>query len=176
MRREGFCAKGLTLLQKKQSEKSASGDSFEAVAREWFAKFSASWAPGHSDKLIRRLELYIFPWVGGLPIGKIEPPQILSCLRRIEAKGNLETAHRALQVCSRVFRYAAATGRALHDPAAVLRGALPLRQKSISRRSRTQENSPSFFVQSIATWVTRRSRRVAFCAPSVCAARRASSC
>ncbi|HVC38322.1 MAG TPA: hypothetical protein VNF46_07980 [Gammaproteobacteria bacterium] len=46
-------------------------------------------------------------------------------LRRIESRSVLDTAHRALQNCSAVFRYAVATGRASRDPCADLRGALP---------------------------------------------------
>ena len=107
---------------KRRSEKHATGDTFEAIAREWFEKFSPNWAIGHSGKIVRRLELYIFPWIGDRQIGKIEAPQILTCIRRIEAKGNLETAHRALQICGRVFRYAVATGRATGDPSRDLRG------------------------------------------------------
>jgi integrase len=45
-------------------------------------------------------------------------------LRRIESRGTIETAHRALQNCSQILRYAIATGRAKRDPAADLRGAL----------------------------------------------------
>jgi integrase len=114
---------------KRQAEKSAPGNTFEAVSREWFERFAPKWAPGHSSKLIRRLELYMFPWIGGRDIGKLEAREILACLRRIESKGNLETAHRALQVCGRVFRYAVATGRALRDPTGDLRGALPPAQE-----------------------------------------------
>jgi integrase len=110
---------------KRQAEREAAVDTFEAVAREWFEKFSKNWAPGHADKIIRRMELYLFPWIGGLSIKKIEAPEILACLRRVENNGNLETAHRALQNCSRVFRYAIATGRASRDPSGDLRGALP---------------------------------------------------
>jgi integrase len=110
---------------KRRAEKSAVGDSFEAVAREWFEKFSPKWAVGHSGKIIRRLELYIFPWIGERPVGKIEAPEVLTCIRRVEAKGNLETAHRSLQVCGRIFRYAVATGRASGDPSRDLRGAIP---------------------------------------------------
>ena len=110
---------------KRRAERLAPGDSFEAIAREWFERFSPRWAPGHSNKLIRRLELYIFPWVGDRSIGKIEAPDLLACLRRVESKGNIETAHRALQVCGRVFRYAVATGRAQRDPTGDLRGAIP---------------------------------------------------
>jgi integrase len=55
----------------------------------------------------------------------ITPYVLLTTLRRIESRGALETAHRALQNCSQVFRYAVATGRAERDPSGDLRGALP---------------------------------------------------
>jgi len=75
-------------------------------------------------KIIRRFELYIFPWLGSRPISDITPPELLAVLRRVESKGILETAHRAQQNCSQVFRYAIATGRAERDSTADLRGAL----------------------------------------------------
>ena len=101
-----------------------SENSFEIVAREWFAKYSPIWAAGHSDKIIRRLERDIFPWLGGRPIAELTAPELLAALRRIESRGAIETAHRAQQNCSQVFRYAVATGRAERDPTADLRGAL----------------------------------------------------
>jgi integrase len=100
-------------------------DSFEEVAREWFVKFSAEWAPSHADKIIRRLERDIFPWVGKRPIASINAPELLSVLRRIEERGAVETAHRAHQNCGQIFRYAIATGRAERDSSSDLRGALP---------------------------------------------------
>jgi integrase len=59
------------------------------------------------------------------PIADITPPELLAVVRRIEHRGALETAHRALQNCGQVFRYAIATGRAERDPSQDLRGALP---------------------------------------------------
>jgi len=87
-------------------------DTFEAIAREWFGSFSKHWVPGHADKVIRRLELNVFPCIGARPIKAITAPELLAVLRRVEARGANETAHRALQVCGRVFRFAVATGRA----------------------------------------------------------------
>lgn len=105
-------------------------NSFEIVAREWFSKYSPNWAAGHSDKIIRRLERDIFPWLGGRPIADINPPDLLAVLRRIESRGAIETAHRAQQNCSQVFRYSVATGRAQRDPTADLRGALtPVKER-----------------------------------------------
>jgi integrase len=117
-------ADGVDPCAKRRAEKLALGNTFEAVAREWFEKFSGSWVPGYSDKVLRRLELYAFPRLGGLPISKVTAPELLAALRRVEARGKLGTAHRTLQVCGRVFRYAVATGRAERDPSGDLRGAL----------------------------------------------------
>ncbi|HHB75743.1 MAG TPA: DUF4102 domain-containing protein [Desulfobulbus sp.] len=100
-------------------------ETFEVIAREWHEKFAPSWAASHAGKIIRRLELYVFPWIGSKPIKSITSQELLSVLRRIEAKGILETAHRTQQNCGRVFRYAVATGRAERDPSGDLRGALP---------------------------------------------------
>jgi integrase len=113
----------------KQAQKASSielgENSFEAIAREWFAKFSKNWAESHSSKMIARLEKDIFPWIGNRPISEIAAPMLLATIRRIEARGALETAHRALACCGQVFRYAIATGRAERDPTGDLRGALP---------------------------------------------------
>ena len=73
--------------------------------------------------------MYIFPWLGDRPIRSITAPEVLICLRRLEEKGTLDTAHRAKQNCGQVFRYAIATGRADRDPTPDLRGALPAIQK-----------------------------------------------
>lgn len=100
-------------------------DSFEAIAREWFARFSQNWKESHSTKIIRRLEIDIFPWLGKRPIREISAPDLLSPIRRIESRGALETAHRVLANCGQVFRYAVSTGRAERDPTGDLKGALP---------------------------------------------------
>ncbi|AKH19890.1 tyrosine-type recombinase/integrase [Sedimenticola thiotaurini] len=100
-------------------------NSFEVVAREWYAKHSPNWSANHGDRIIRRLERDIFPWIGGSPVADITAPQLLEVIRRIEKRGALETAHRALGNCGQVFRYAVATGRAERDPSGDLRGALP---------------------------------------------------
>jgi len=101
------------------------GNRFEVVAREWFAKHSSNWTADHGDRIIRRLERDIFPWIGEKPFGEIAAPELLSVIQRIEKRGALETAHRALGNCGQVFRYAVATGRAERDPSGDLRGALP---------------------------------------------------
>ena len=121
-------ANGIDPSENRKSQKSARADraanSFEAVAREWFAKYSPGWAVTHASKIIQRLEKDVFPWLGGKPIAEITAPGLLAVLRRIENRGAVDTAHRAHQNCGQVFRYGIATGRCDRDPAADLRGAL----------------------------------------------------
>lgn len=122
-------AKGVDPGEHKKAKKAATLDratnSFEVVAREWFARQSPNWAKSHADKVIQRLEKDIFPWLGNRPIPEIAAPELLRVIRRIEERGAKDTAHRALQNCGQVFRYAVATGRAERDPSGDLRGALP---------------------------------------------------
>jgi integrase len=112
----------------RKAQKSAAlarkADSFEVIAREWFAKYARTWAQSHSSKVIQRLEKDVFPWLGDRPISQITAPELLTVLRRIEDRGALDTALRAKQNCGQVFRYAVASGRAERDPSADLRGAL----------------------------------------------------
>jgi len=121
-------ADGIDPSKNRKAQKAARADrnanSFEVVAREWFAKFKPNWVEAHSDKVIRRLERDVFPWIGGDPIAEVRAPDLLACLRRVESRGTVETAHRALQSCGQIFRYAVATGRAERDPSGDLRGAL----------------------------------------------------
>ena len=122
-------AAGIDPAEHRKAQKTAQADqaanSFEVVAREWFAKQSPNWAANHANRIIRRLERDIFPWIGGEPIADITPPQLLDVIRRIEERGALETAHRAINNCGQVLRYAVATGRAQRDTTRDLRGALP---------------------------------------------------
>jgi integrase len=109
----------------KAADAGRAANSLEIIAREWFAKYQPTWAENHGDRIIRRLERDIFPWLGGRPVSEIKAPELLTVLRRIESRGALETAHRALQNCGQIFRYAVATGRAERDPSGDLKGALP---------------------------------------------------
>lgn len=99
--------------------------SFEAVAREWLDTVHGhKVSSGHAERTRIRLEQTVFPWLGRLPLAQIGAPQVLECLRRVEGRGTVETAHRVKQACGQVFRYGIATGRCERDPTADLRDAL----------------------------------------------------
>ena len=109
----------------KTIREAATENSFEIVAREWHLKFSSKWSAVHSKTLIDRLEKDVFPYLGRRPVTDITPPEILTTVRRIESRGALDTAHRVLNSCGQILRYAVATGRAESDCTRDLRGALP---------------------------------------------------
>jgi integrase len=119
---------------KKLSHQIESENNFEAIAREWHKKKSGNLTTRHSDYVIRRLEADIFPFIGFRPINKITAPELLATIQKIEKRGAIDIAHRALQTSSQILRYAIATGRAEHDVATALRGTLTTRkQKNYAR-------------------------------------------
>jgi integrase len=99
-------------------------DSFEALAREWYSVRSAEWSSGYSEKVLARLEADVFPFIGRRPVGEVTAPELLEVLRRVEARGVIETAHRVHESCSGIFRYAVGKGSAKSDPARDLKGLL----------------------------------------------------
>lgn len=105
-------------------------NTFSALAEEWLETQRATLAPSTFRKAKWMLEEQVNPWLGATPIDEVEPSGLLAVLRRIEARGARDTAHRVKERCGQVFRYAIATGRAKRDPAADLRGALapPIRK------------------------------------------------
>jgi integrase len=122
-------AKATTERQREAQRRANAGmpplDSFEAVAREWLGTIhGAKVSEGHAERTRIRLEQDVFPWLGRRPLAGIKAPELLECLRRVEARGAIETAHRIKQACGQVFRYGIATGRCERDIAADLRDAL----------------------------------------------------
>jgi integrase len=99
-------------------------NSFEAIACEWHSNKKHGWTEKYASNILRRLESDIFTKVGHKPITQIKAPELLMALREIEKRGALELAQRALQCCGQIFMYAIATGRAEHNIAADLKGAL----------------------------------------------------
>jgi integrase len=115
---------GIDPSAKRQAEKISRSDTFEAIAREWLALQERRLSPATYSKAQWTFETLLFPRLGDRPISAIKAPELLAALRKIEARGTYETAHRAKQRSGQIFRYAIATGRAEHDVSADLRGAL----------------------------------------------------
>lgn len=99
-------------------------NTFEALAREWYGVKAGKWADTYRDKILSRLERFIFPPLGARPLTEITASELLAVLREIEAQGKGETAHRTRSYCVQIFQYAIATGKADRNPARDLTGTL----------------------------------------------------
>lgn len=124
-------AQGKDPSREKQRDKVRSrinaADTFTAIANEYCAKRKRDGEKGWSPATATRSEYLLSllnSGIGRLPVSEIEPADVLVAVRKIEAKGNLESARRTLQLASMVFRYAVATARLRSDPTRDLRGAL----------------------------------------------------
>lgn len=121
-------AKGQDPAQVRRVEKAvkaiAAANTFQAVAYEWYANRLETWQPRTATNVLHRLEKDVFPLIGKYPIAEIKAPVMLDVLRQIEKRGALDMAKRQGQVCSQIFRFAIACGKADIDPVPSLRGAL----------------------------------------------------
>lgn len=107
----------------KQAKAALALNTFEAIAREWLIKTSTERIDITQRKVSTWLEKDVIPYIGKKPISTISPTDVLSALRKMEARGALDSVKRVNQVCGQVFRYAVATGRAERDITQDLKGA-----------------------------------------------------
>lgn len=125
-------SKGLDPAEHKRILKAqALGDEanlFGTLAAEWLQTFAPDWSADHKDKIESRLNRYVLPWLAKRPIDQLTAAELLVVIKRI-AVSTLDTAHRALQNVTAIFRYAATArdwpGRPLHNIALDLSGSIP---------------------------------------------------
>lgn len=97
---------------------------FAAQSREYLNKVRRE---GRADMTLRKLEWLLDMAVADLgdrPIQDITTPEVLRCLRKVEARGTHETARRLRSTIGTVFRFSVASGVATTDPTHALRDAL----------------------------------------------------
>lgn len=126
-------ADGIDPSARRKAQRGARAETFEAVATEWLQLQSNALSAETISILGTRLKSFLYPYLGNRPVGVISAQELLGALRRIEARGRHETAHRVRALAGRVFRYAVATGRAPHDVAADLKDALaPVKSRNFA--------------------------------------------
>ncbi|HBU6142452.1 TPA: integrase arm-type DNA-binding domain-containing protein [Klebsiella variicola] len=125
---KSLLASGIDPLQQKKAVKAEErGDfTFEAVARDWHKKMSVSelWIPQHSERILNSLINHLFPALGSKDITKLTTRDLLLPLRKIEVKGQHETASRLKQRITAIMRYAVQEDMITHNPANELGGTL----------------------------------------------------
>ncbi|KLE33923.1 tyrosine-type recombinase/integrase, partial [Aurantiacibacter luteus] len=97
---------------------------FETVARDWYEQQLPRWKPVHANDVITSLERDVFPHIGALELGEIDEPVLLAVLRKVEARGAIETARRLKQRVGTVFVYARGLGIKVENPAVAVGAAL----------------------------------------------------
>ena len=111
-------------------------NAFENIAREWHETRTLDNTPADRRRKLYTLEKYLFPSLGKMSITKIDAPDLLAIVKPMEMKESVELAHRVLQYCGMIFRYAIATGKIKHNIVADLRGAIrpkrPVHRASIT--------------------------------------------
>jgi Arm DNA-binding domain len=127
-----------------RAAKVATGNTFEAVAREWHDNWKDARTPYYAGQILRRFEADVFPAIGRRPIAELEPPELLDMLRKVEKRGVNETARRLKQLVGQVFRFAIATGRAKRDPSADLKDALRATGEPQRHRAMPLQELPAF--------------------------------
>jgi integrase len=81
------------------------GDTFKAVALEWYAKQAPQWSISHAERSLRQLERDLFPWIGTRAMTDIHPMELLAALQKVEERGAVETADRVLMLARQVWDY-----------------------------------------------------------------------
>lgn len=108
-----------------QSEHDA--NTFEKVAKEWFSKNEPVWSDSHIKTIKSRLERDVYPIIGNRPIAEITRGEIIALVRRVEARGVIETADRIKIYCGQIFRYALNLELIPHNPVTDMRDVISKR-------------------------------------------------
>lgn len=136
---------------KKLAARHSCGDTFKAVAADWYAQQRSTWTDKHAADVLDSLERLVFPDLGAMPITEITAPMVLSVLRPIEKRPAVETARRVRQRMSAVFVYGIASGLCEADPAGVVKGAMAPLKKGRQPAVTTLEQAREILTRADAT-------------------------
>lgn len=114
-----------TRKEEKRAAKLEATNTFRAVAEAFLVEYKAAVTEDTYDHAVAWMKNDVFPWLGNLPLTKIDAPAILAVLERIDGRGARDTAHRVRSKISAVFRYGIKHGYCKSDPARDLIGAIP---------------------------------------------------
>lgn len=160
---KALLAQGIDPNEAKQEEKrireAAKGETFTKLGHAFLAKQRKE---GKSKATLDKTEYHLKlanQDFGHKPITEITAPMILKTLRKVEAKGNYETAHRLRARIGSVFRYAVASGVADADPTYALRDAL-IRPTRVHRASITDPKALGQLMREIAQFDGQATTRI----------------
>ena len=113
-------AEGIDPSEKRKAAKAAraglAANTFEVIGREWYARTAPMLADNTKGKLLRFLEVDVFPWIGARPIASLAAADLIKVIERIEQRGAMDIARRVHNYMGRIFRYAVGRGLVSRDP------------------------------------------------------------
>lgn len=145
----------------KLTRRIAAENSFEAVARDWWKRWRTTCSDRHADYVLRRLEADLFPILGSVPVNDLTAPTLLAAVRRIEERGAIDIAKRALQTAGQIMRYAVAHGLAERNPAADVKPSDALRPRKKRNYARIDEKGLPELLRAIEAYVGGEHTRLA---------------
>ncbi|MEX2151065.1 MAG: integrase arm-type DNA-binding domain-containing protein [Steroidobacteraceae bacterium] len=134
---------------------------FEAVAREWHARWSAHLLGRYADYVLKRLEADVFPSIGRMSPAEIPTSAFRDLVKKIEARGALEIARRVLQNCGQVMRYAVAHDYATRNPVVDVRPSDILRPRKRRHYPRVDAKELPALLHAIDSYVGGEHTRLA---------------
>ena len=117
---------------------------FAVVAQAWFKARKAGWVAGYAARVESRVQEDLVSDLGETPIDQIDSTQLLATLRKIEARGAVETAHRVKNYASDIFRFARAARYVTANPADELERALATPAPQKRRAALKARDLPAF--------------------------------
>lgn len=112
-------------ITRKIEKAGSTENTFSAISKEFMEANKQRWSASHYKHIQECFERDVYPWIGNRSLKDLSAVEVLATLRRITARGALETAARTKQFIGQAIRYGIATGRAERDVTQDLRGALP---------------------------------------------------
>lgn len=109
--------------QKEVQAENSGAYTFETIAREWHSS-NKRWSEDHSSRVLRYLELYIFPHIGSSDIRQLKTSHLLAPIKKVDASGKHDVAQRLQQRVTAIMRYAVQNDYIDSNPASDMAGAL----------------------------------------------------
>lgn len=110
--------------QVKHARLGDASNTFEQIAREWYARRYDRWSDSYRTEMLKTFEADVFPVIGHRPISEIKPLELMAVLTKLEKRGATEKMRKVRQRCGEVWKYAIITGRAEYNPAPDLASAM----------------------------------------------------
>ena len=93
------------------------GCTFQQVAQEWHVRQETLWTKEYSKVVFNSLIIHVFPYLGEIPIVKINKQDVISMLKKLEVVGKHETCYRIRQRLESIFNYAKTNELCINNPA-----------------------------------------------------------